>query len=178
MKKILFLFLFVFSISWGQTKTELRVNWLPKTDYNIGPYTIKIPQFEAQHLAFDSGTNTLLYTSSFPTSNAIDDKSLIVSNLITSPISTADLGQLDKTKIPVNINATLENSVARDKQNAVLTFSPIIQQNGGYYKVISFTYSYAFSNLRQANTPNDFNTLYNSVLASGDFYRFYITPFL
>lgn len=175
MKKILFFFLFVFGISWGQTKTDLRVNWLSKNDFNIGPYQIKIPQFDAQYLDFDSGTNTLLYSSSFSTTTAVDEKSLVITNVTTSPISVADLGQLDKTKIPANINAKLENSVARDKQNALLTFSPVIQQNGAFYKVISFTYSYAFSAQRTANAPNDFNTLYNSVLASGDFYRFYLT---
>ena len=175
MKKILFFFLFIFGVSWGQNKTDLRVNWLSKNDFNIGPYLIKIPQFDAKYIDFNSGTNTLRHSSGFVTSSPVDEKSLVISNLITVPIAVAELGQLDKNNIPTSPNATLTNSMARDKLYAQFSFSPIIKQGESYLKVTSLTYEFAYSSNRLVNTPSDFTTLSSSVLASGDFYRFYLT---
>jgi hypothetical protein len=175
MKKLLFFYLFIYSISWGQTKTDLRINWSAKTDYFIGQNLIKIPQFDPKHLVFDSGNNSLHYSIGFAVNQTVDEKSLVITNLNTAPISIAELGQLDKSKIPDTPNAWLTTSVARDKLTAYLTFSPIIKQGETYYKIISLTYDFSYAANRIASTPSDFTSISNSVLASGDFYRFYLT---
>lgn len=175
MKKLLFFFLFIYGISWGQTKTDLRINWSTKTDYYIGQSLIKIPQFDAKHLVFDSGNNSLFYSIGFAVNQAVDEKSLVITNLSTAPISLAELGQLDKSKIPNSANAVLTTSIARDKLTAYLTFSPIIKQGESYYKITALTYDFSYAANRIASTPSDFTSISNSVLASGDFYRFYLT---
>ncbi|MFY8213809.1 MAG: type IX secretion system sortase PorU [Flavobacterium sp.] len=176
MKKIIFLvFICFFTTSWSQNKVDINVNWTATSPYLIGSYSIKIPQFKAPEFSFDDGNKSIIYTSFTPSSRPIEESSLIISDLVTAPISVGELGELNRNNIPNSINATLSNVVAREKYNTVFSFSPLIKQNDTYYKVVSLRYTFAYSNKRLATAPSDFTSVYNSVLASGDFYRFYIT---
>ena len=176
MKKIIFLvFICFFTTSWSQNKVDINVNWTPTSPYFIGSYSIKIPQFKAPEFSFDDGNKSIIYSSFTPSSRPIEESSLIISDLVTVPISISELGELNRNNIPNSINASLSNVVAREKYNTVFSFSPLIKQNDTYYKVVSLRYAFAYSNKRQAAAPSDFTSVYNSVLASGDFYRFYIT---
>ena len=176
MKKILFLvFVCFFSTSWSQNKVDISINWTATSPYLIGSYSIKIPQFKAPEFSFDDGNKSIIYTSFTPSSRPIEESSLIISDLVTAPISIGELGELNRNNIPNSINASLSNVVAREKYYTVFSFSPLIKQNDTYYKVVSLRYAFAYSNKRLATAPSDFTSVYNSVLASGDFYRFYIT---
>jgi hypothetical protein len=176
MKKIIFLvFICFFTTSWSQNKVDINVNWTPTSPYFIGSYSIKIPQFKAPEFSFDDGNKSIIYSSFTPSSRPIEESSLIISDLVTVPISISELGELNRNNIPNSINASLSNVVAREKYNTVFSFSPLIKQNDTYYKVVSLRYAFAYSNKRQAAAPSDFTSVYNSVLATGDFYRFYIT---
>ena len=176
MKKLLFLFLLIFgTFSWGQTKKDIRINWRANNDFSVGTYLLKIPSFDAPFLDFDSGTNTLHYTTSFAVDKPIDEGSLVITAVNTVPVSATELGNLNKERIPSAVNGSLQNSIARDKISAVFSFSPVIKQGENFFKVVGLTYEFAYSTKRLATAPSDFTSLSNSVLASGDFYRFYIT---
>lgn len=176
MKKLIILvFVCFFTTCWSQNKVDININWTATSPYLIGSYSIKIPQFKAPEFSFDDGNKSIFYTSLTPSSRPIEESSLIISDVVTAPISIGELGELNRSNIPNSINATLSNTVAREKYNTVFSFSPLIKQNDTYYKVVSLRYSFAYSNKRQAAAPSDFTSIYNSVLAIGDFYRFYIT---
>jgi hypothetical protein len=176
MKKLIFLFFICFfTTGWAQNKVEINVNWVANSPYHIGAYTIKIPQFNAAQFTFDAGTTSILYSSVAATARPIEEASLIISSVVTEPISVAELGELNRNNIPNSINASLTNVAARDQNSTIFSFSPIIKQDNNYFKVVRLQYEFAYSNKRLASAPADFTSIYNSVLASGDFFRFYIT---
>ena len=100
--------------------------------------------------------------------------------LFYTTISKANLKDLDLNKIPNTLEFSLKNSKARDKQYAFFELSPIIKDTrGGYKKVVSFQLDYkngAITN-RVASLSKGFKTskvISNSVLGSGEWYRFYV----
>jgi hypothetical protein len=176
MKKIIFfVFICFISISRGQNKVDINVNWVANSPYHIGAYSVKIPQFNAAQFTFDAGTASIFFTSVTATTRPIEETSLIISSVVTEPISVNELGELNRNKIPNSINASLKNVAARDQNSTIFSFSPIIKQDNSYLKVVRLQYEFAYSNKRLASAPADFTSIYNSVLASGDFFRFYIT---
>lgn len=176
MKKLIFLlFICFFTTGWAQNKVEINVNWVANSPYHIGGYTIKIPQFNAAQFTFEAGTTSILYTSVATTIRPIEEASLVISSVVTEPISVAELGELNRNNIPNSINASLTNVVAREQISTVFSFSPIIKQDNSYFKVVRLQYEFAYSNKRLASAPADFTSIYNSALASGDFFRFFIT---
>jgi hypothetical protein len=176
MKKIIFfVFICFISTSRGQNKVDINVNWVANSPYHIGAYSVKIPQFNAAQFTFDAGTVSIFFTSVAATTRPIEETSLIISSVVTEPISVNELGELNRNNIPNSINASLKNVAARDQNSTIFSFSPIIKQDNSYLKVVRLQYEFAYSNKRLASAPADFTSIYNSVLASGDFFRFYIT---
>jgi hypothetical protein len=176
MKKIIFfVFICFISTSRGQNKVDINVNWVANSPYHIGAYSVKIPQFNTAQFTFDAGTASIFFTSVTATTRPIEETSLIISSVVTEPISVNELGELNRNKIPNSINASLKNVAARDQNSTIFSFSPIIKQDNSYLKVVRLQYEFAYSNKRLASAPADFTSIYNSVLASGDFFRFYIT---
>ncbi|MFM2265644.1 MAG: type secretion system sortase PorU [Bacteroidota bacterium] len=176
MKKIIFfVFICFISTSRGQNKVDINVNWVANSPYHIGAYSVKIPQFNTAQFTFDAGTASIFFTSIAATTRPIEETSLIISSVVTEPISVNELGELNRNKIPNSINASLKNVAARDQNSTIFSFSPIIKQDNSYLKVVRLQYEFAYSNKRLASAPADFTSIYNSVLASGDFFRFYIT---
>lgn len=176
MKKIIFfVFICFISTSRGQNKVDINVNWVANSPYHIGAYSVKIPQFNTAQFTFDAGTASIFFTSVAATTRPIEETSLIISSVVTEPISINELGELNRNNIPNSINASLKNVAARDQNSTIFSFSPIIKQDNSYLKVVRLQYEFAYSNKRLASAPADFTSIYNSVLASGDFFRFYIT---
>ena len=61
---------------------------------------------------------------------------------------------------------------ARNQNKGLITISPIIKQGEEFKKILSFSYSYRNSTSNRVN--NSVQTISNSVLTSGSWYRFYI----
>src|SRR5690606_5477874 len=80
--------------------------------------------------------------------------------------------------IPTAPQLFFENTVARGETHAYLEVTPIIKENGIYKKITSFTISYNSSNTsgnRVSNAVFDqSHSMVNSVLSSGNWYRFYV----
>ncbi len=106
----------------------------------------------------------------------IDDGFAIVNSVRISQvsyenISVQHLSELDLKAIPDEIDITISSNKARDVIITTITLTPIILQNGVYKKVISFDLTYNKSNRQGQNRST---ALTNSVLASGQWYRFKI----
>src|SRR5690606_30927238 len=68
-----------------------------------------------------------------------------------------------------------ENTTAREKTHAYLELTPIIKDNGVYKKITSFAISYNITASRSsATSPFQTQSISNSVLNSGEWYRFYV----
>ena len=86
------------------------------------------------------------------------------------------MGDLSLENIPEKPNETLKTTISRDTKQTFLSLSPIIKEGNSYKRIRSFSYSTSSSASKSSNssTFQKSNSVYNSVLASGDWYRFYI----
>lgn len=178
MKKTISAALFLLSLfCFGQQKGEVTIEWTPKSNINYGDYSISVPQFNIANFEFDAYKKEIYFNLKLPVASKIDEKSLQISNIIYESISVAELGDLSLKAIPNTIMATARNSQGRDQSYVLIKLSPIIKDGNGYKKIKSFTYYIANSSSanRTAQTYRDFDAMSNSVLAKGDWHRFYVT---
>lgn len=175
MKKILYIKILLLSnIIFSQQK-KVSVVWSASKNINTSAYSIAVPHFSPKDnysFSLDEGLNIV---SQWKMNTFVDEKSAQLSNVQYQPISKGELKALDLKTIPSKIKFQLKNSVARDKNYAMLKVSAIVKsESGGYKKVISFTLNYK----NATSTKTSFNRfsfpLSNSVLSSGLWYRFAI----
>jgi hypothetical protein len=175
MKVKFIFFLFISIATFSQQKGDISLVWLDKSELSYGSFKYNIPQIKSENFSFDHSKRAVFYTLNLPQTGIIDENSLQITNVIYEDISIADLGDLNSKNIPNSINASLKSSLSRDKIFAFISISPIIKKEDGYKKVISFSYN--FSNNIASRNPqetNNISQISNSVLASGDWFRFYV----
>jgi hypothetical protein len=160
-------FLFISTID-AQTSSELIV-WQDAKTFDVGDQQFKVPYFQQNHVF--NGAD-LLWFKSFEINQKVDEFSINISNLRTQTIRSSDLGQLDRSKIPNELQYSLRNALSRKQNYAQLKISPIYKEGNQYKKVVSFNYSYDFAPF---NAPSKNAVFGNSILASGNWYRFKVS---
>ena len=174
--KVKFLFFLLFSITtFSQQKGAISLVWTTNSEFSVGTNKYNIPHIKSENFTFDNSKKVVFYSINLPQSELVDENSLQITNVIYEDISTSELGDLNSKNIPSSIKASLKSTLSRDKIYAFISISPIIKNAEGYKKVISFSY-YFLNNSSARNSLESNNTLQlsNSVLASGDWFRFYV----
>ncbi|GAA3616818.1 type IX secretion system sortase PorU [Flavivirga amylovorans] len=178
-EKILILLFISCSITLFAQQKKYTITWGASKVISGGSYTIEVPSFNNENFiyGFEEG---LEFVDQWKTSQLINESSVVINNVVYASISKSNLKDLDIDKIPNKLEFSLKNSKAREKQYAVFKLSPIIKDSrGGYKKVVSFQLSYkngAISN-RAFTFSKGIKTskvISNSVLSSGEWYRFYV----
>ena len=175
MKKIatLYILLLCFFAN-AQESGTIAIEWLEKSNLIIGINKIDVPQFKSDSYNFDNYNKTLKFIKKFKSSATADENSLQITNVVYESLSEKDLGELAKKNIPTTLLKSLSNSFARDIVYVTLSICPIIKNENGYQRVKSFTYSFTNAiNSSKNNTITTFSVS-NSVLSSGNWYRFYV----
>jgi hypothetical protein len=173
--RLLFLVLLCSLLSFGQQKNDVVLNWTDGVKTSVGDRAIAIPQFDSQYMDYNADKKELFFIQKFPVATAIRENSVQITNVIYESITPKQLGNLDGAAVPSAVNAVLISFKARNDWYGMLKLSPIVKDGSGYKRIKSFSYSYAFDNpgLTTLGTE-DFDVISNSVLASGDWYRFYV----
>jgi len=176
-KRFLLLIFFISVFTFSQQKT-INIDWEGFKTLSTGTYTAKIPAFNNENFSY-SIVNGLEFISQWKISNAINESSVTVTNVTYQNITRNDLFDLDINSIPEDLQFSLTKSTARGVNYAFFTLSPIIRDTEGVFKkVTSFTVSYntLASSQRTSNSRNNLvvRTITNSVLDSGEWYRFYV----
>ncbi len=171
MKKVLlvlcfFSFYFVFS----QESTNVKINWDSTADYKLDEITLKFPQFNQENYNLDFSDKHIQFRKIIPVTL---NSSLRILNVNFETISESELYDLDKSLISDNIQAKLEIVNARNEILGLISLNPIIKDGTTYKKVISFTYNIENQN-RTVSTQNNTFSVSNSVLSTGDWFRFYV----
>lgn len=175
MKVKLLFFLFVSIVSFSQQKGDVSLVWSEKSEFSFSSFKYNIPQIKSENFTFDNSKRVVYYNLNLPQSEAFDENSLQITNVIYEAISTSDLGDLNLKNIPNSINAKLRSTISRDKIFAFISLSPIIKKEDGFKKVVSFSYSFSNSNTyRNSQENTSAFQVSNSLLASGEWYRFYV----
>ncbi|WP_439153161.1 type IX secretion system sortase PorU, partial [Winogradskyella sp.] len=133
----------------------------------------EVPAFDAKHLDYNDSKG-LTYFVQWDSNGFVNENSAVLTNITYETISSAGLKDLDRNLIPSSPEYRFFNTNARGKQAYYLEVSPIIKENGSFKRITGFTVQYASELGRAANFTNNANNITNSVLSSGEWYRFYI----
>ena len=163
-------------ISFAQIKGDITIEWIEKKEMSYGDYKVIIPQFTGNSFHYDSSNKTLFFTLKIKEPISFDEGKVQITTINYEAISPAQLGDLSPENIPKTIKSSLIVSNSRDIKEAFINLSPIIKDDFGYKRIKSFSYEIENKNNRTAriNSTYKTNTISNSVLASGNWFRFYI----
>lgn len=178
MKKKFLLLLYLICVSIFAQRQKFEITWEASQKISAGSYSLEIPSFNKEYLSFDFEAG-LMFVAQWELTSVINEASVLLSNVTYESISKSELKDLDINTIPNKLKYSLKNSYAREKQYAVFEMAPIIKDaNGGYRKITSFEVNYSIvGNVNKTSTFNKFGStkaVSNSVLSSGEWYRFYV----
>ena len=165
---LLFLFIAISSIGFSQSK-EININWDGYRVFSTSSAQFEIPYFNNHNFNFTPSKGISL-SAQWSENIEIDQNSIVIENVTLSDITVENLKQLDRNIIPKELTYDIKTSISRGKMYLFLDLFPIINQNGNFKKVNSFRFSYksGISNkLKRQRTQN-------SVLNSGEWYKFYV----
>lgn len=176
MKKIITLSLLIANIFFAvaQEKGMISLKWTDKKPLSYGKYSYTLPQFNVENYQFDAYSKTLLCGLNVKLNYSINEDALQITNVVFEPISESQLGDLSTKNIPSTFKYTFKNNIARDQFYGKINITPIIKEGNSFKKLISFTYSFGQNALRVAPQNNTTTAIENSVLNSGNWYRFYV----
>jgi hypothetical protein len=177
MKKILFLIVAFLQtlLLFSQEQGAISINWIAKKELSYGDNKYTIPQFSSESFSFDSYKKSLSFNLKVNLINQVNENALQITNLVFEPILPSELGDLAISEIPTSLKFSLKNCIAREKLYGLLSVSPIVKEGTTYKKLKSFNYSINVSSSKVAVASNNTLPLSNSILNTGDWYRFYVT---
>ena len=174
MKKIFGLFFLLISSSIvSQNNGELKLEWDSYQETSIGgELVLRYPFFKGAEIDLNLDSRILTCRKVLKTNFKISENSLVFSPVFET-IPESEIYDLDKNRIPNNIEAKIQSVNARNEIISVLTFSPIIKTENTFKRVKSLSYSFNFKADVNRNSAS-VSAIQNSVLANGDWYRFYV----
>lgn len=172
MKKIIFSFFLLFSFFiYSQNQGTITLEW-SNSKYSISEdNTIETPWFKSNEFVYNDRDNSIMFIKNIPTLGPIEPNSLKIFDVNYETISADKVRNLKN--IPTSLETNLNYTNARDDYYAIINVSPIINENGNYKKITSFSYSFSNSVNNRENIANKAGII-NSVLKSGEWKRFFI----
>lgn len=175
MRKFLFFNLLLISfVTFAQTRGNITIDWLENTEMHYENFKINIPHFSGNEYHYNVSEKTLSFTLNLNDTGYFEENEIEITNITYESISTSKLGDLDIKNIPKSIITSLTNSNSRELKQTFLSLSPIIKTEFGFKKIISFSYTLSPKTSKIAQLNKTSQSISNSVLASGDWFRFYI----
>lgn len=156
----------------SQNQKQFVVEWNGIKTLSTGSHAMELPSFSDDNYSYDASKG-LKFVSQWPISGDVNQPSVRITQIEYEPISLAELKDLPLALIPDNVNLDLRTSIARDDKTAFLALSPIIKRGNSYEKVTFFSITYSENNTNATYTRGP-NSITHSLLASGDWYRFYV----
>lgn len=173
-KLILFFLAFIPAVSFSQIKGEIKLNWFEKKEMYYGTNQIVIPYFSGDVFHYDDSSQSIKAHYIVPSYRGFQDGDLQVNSIVYESIDKELLGDLNLNNLPTKADFNLVLSTARDLVTAQIIFSPIIKDDFGFKKIISFNYSIIASTSLSERSFKTSAGISNSLLATGNWYKFYI----
>ncbi|MDY0088847.1 MAG: type IX secretion system sortase PorU [Flavobacteriaceae bacterium] len=180
MKKFCLFFFFIFSIAMSAQNVSFSIEWNTDNKLYFGDYSVAVPNFKSDNFVYNDFSQTIYFSEKIRINGRVDEESIRIRSLNLVDILEEELGVLDKEIVPSNINAKIMNTNNKDFNQALITFSPIIKTETGYKKVTSVSFEYNIGNSsnhrsgNEAMSSSDYIGIRNSVLSTGEWYRFYV----
>ena len=152
-----------FSIEWNDAKVM-------KTASNGNGFSA----FDAKHFNYDTEKGLTFFAQWQASAGVINENSVTLSNVSYESVSNTYVKSLNLNKIPSTPQFRFFNTNARGKKGYHFEISPIINDNGVFKRITAFSINYNLQNKNASNITNTTNFITNSVLSTGQWYRFYI----
>ena len=168
MKKIKFLIFFLITFYGAAQQHSFTIDWNGSKVLSTSNSSIELPYFNSSNYNF-SYKEGLSFVAQWKINSLLNENTAKLINIIYENISVSDLKDLDTKSIPRKLNFTVSNSVSRNQKYGSVKVFPIIQENGIYKRIKSFTVKYGNkSNFSLRNSL----TISNSVLNQGEWFKF------
>lgn len=133
-----------------------------------------VPGFQDEYFFYSVDKQQVLFTTQWQATQ--NEGGVKLTQVAYQDIGDNFLENININELPSQPVLTLETHNARHKKYTSLSVTPLVRQNGQVKKITSFSVSYTIggTNARFANQFNQQQGIVNSVLASGDWYRFYV----
>ena len=166
---ILFVVIFSSLIIFGQNSESKKISlkWTNSSVLTSRLNKIEVPTIENQFL--DDNQNPS-YTQSWSVLNGLSVKSHQLTNVQYQVLSSDVVSQLNLKEIPATLRSTVAVAKSRNTSEVVLMMTPLIKEGSIIKRVTSFTLEYELQGA--VNRSASSTRAYNSVLASGNWYKF------
>ncbi|WMI69652.1 type IX secretion system sortase PorU [Mangrovimonas sp. YM274] len=175
MKKSLHIFFALMSFFGFSQQQQFQITWGGTKVLETSVSKMTLPAFNSSNYVFDDERG-LIFFSTLENVSRIDESSIALSNVSYSTISKSDLKDLPLNTIPKSPRIKAYNTSARGVLGVQIEVSPIIEDRGVYKKITGFTAMYNLGGAASRNGQGvmDVPTIGNSVLANGEWYKFYV----
>lgn len=179
MKKNILIILLMVSVVLNAQQKKYRIVWEESQTLSGANFSIIIPSFNKEYVTYND-VDGLLFVDQWESQQLVNENSVSLSNVNYQSISKSELKDLDLSIIPHELKFSLKNSISRNKSYVYFQCTPIVKDsNGNYKKIISFQINYKFGvkSTRTVSTNKTFDSskvISNSVLSTGEWYRFYV----
>ncbi|OYQ44397.1 type IX secretion system sortase PorU [Flavobacterium aurantiibacter] len=173
MRTFLVIFLVVSIRLFGQTNGSISIIWSePKFNAATGKL-INPLSFDATHYVYDAEEHIIEYAQILKDirSGSYDVE---LTNVVTAPLSSIQLSTLGQVKLPNNFNANFFISKSRNQTKARIKVNAVARINGAAVRLESFSYNLRPKQEVQERAQASFTGIQNSVLTSGNWYKFAI----
>mgnify|MGYP003740850881 CR=1 FL=1 len=168
---ITLLIIFLCFFSFSQQK-QFSIEWEGHRTLETAFAKISVPSFQANHFSYSSDEG-LVYFSEWQESSFIDENSVSLTDVVFEQMTKTDLKDLDASLISTDIDFQLKNVSARGKRSVYFELKPIVKDGNGFKRIVSFTVNYSNGITNRVSNASSFFTITNSVLNTGEWYRFY-----
>ncbi len=171
MKKFFFLFAILYSLlisSQDFLVEKIELEWLPQQVFHID-------QDETWHLpmvknnSIDVNSKLPEFRKKWQVSNHAKISKFEIKNIVYEEISRKELYDISYANIPSEVQAQMQVISTRDISHAYISITPMIRNGNQIKKILSFEVHYQLVT-KLSQTKSTYAS--NSVLASGDWYKF------
>src|SRR5690554_2196877 len=156
----------------AQKETVIELDWQDAPLVFSENINVDVPYFQPEYFGYELGSDEVFFHYSMPASVEND---FVISNIVYQTISKEQLGRLSWDKLPKDINKNVNKTKSRDKNYLTLEFSPIIKDGNALKRVKSFTLRAVNNGIASKSMgTNVVPSISNSVLASGEWFKFYV----
>ncbi|MFA5557103.1 MAG: type IX secretion system sortase PorU [Flavobacteriaceae bacterium] len=156
----------------AQKETVIELDWQDAPLVFSENINVDVPYFQPEYFGYELGSDEVFFHYSMPASVEND---FVISNIVYQTISKEQLGRLSWDKLPKDINKNVNKTKSRDKNYLTLEFSPIIKDGNALKRVKSFTLRAVNNGIASKSMgTNAVPSISNSVLASGEWFKFYV----
>ena len=170
MKKIRYFIFFLITFYGAAQQHSFTIEWNGSKVLSTSNSSIELPHFNSTNFNF-SHEEGVSFVGQWKMNSLLNENSAELTNLVFENISVSDLKELNIRTIPSKITYTVSNSISRNQKYGFVKVIPIINDNGIYKRIKSFTVKY---NSKSQFSLKNSNSISNSVLSQGEWYKFYV----